>query len=73
MSDKKIHLEITPQQATTLSLSLELAKQMLAVAPGTAVYPNLGDFKLERDLIHAELKATREELIRQLEPQMPKE
>lgn len=73
MSEKIIRLTFTPQQANTLAIAIKLAKEMLAVAPNTPVYPNLGDFGLERDLIRAEIHATQEELLKQLETQMPKE
>jgi hypothetical protein len=43
------------------------------VAPGTPVYPNLGDFGLERDLIKAEINATQATVLAEMEEQMPKE
>lgn len=73
MSEKMIHLTITPQQARTLASVLVLARQFLAVPPNMPVYPNLGDFKLERDLVTAEIDAARAALLEQLEGQMPTE
>jgi hypothetical protein len=43
------------------------------MAPGTPVYPNLGDFGLERDLIKAEINAAQQTVLAQMEDQMPKE
>lgn len=73
MSEKMIHLIVTPQQAKALAATVTLAKQMFDVAPNTPVYPNLGDFQLERELIKAEINATQETLLKQMEEQMPKE
>ena len=53
--------------------ALKLVKEMLAVAPNTPVYPNLGDFGLERELAKAQINATQETLLKQLEEQMPKQ
>ncbi len=72
MSEKMIHLVFTPQQANGLALTVKALKEMLAIAPGVPVYPNLGDFKLERDLIKAEVDALQQTLLKQLEEQMPK-
>jgi glutamate mutase epsilon subunit len=73
MSEKQIHLIVTPQQAKSLAASLALVKQILAVAPNTPVYPNLGDFHMERELIKAEINAAQVTLLKQMEGQMPKE
>lgn len=73
MAGKEIHLIVTPQQAKALAIVLELAKQMFAVAPGMPVYPNLGDFGLERDLIKAEINAAQATVLAQMEEQMPRE
>jgi hypothetical protein len=72
MAENKIHLIVTPQQAKTLAVVLELSKQVLAVAPGTPVYPNLGDFGLEREMIKAEINATQATVLAQMKDQMPK-
>lgn len=66
-----IHLEFTPMQANQLAVMVKLAKEFLAMKPGTAVYPNFGDFQMERELIKAEIDATQEALLRQLKEQMP--
>jgi hypothetical protein len=71
MSEKMIHLEFTPMQANHLAIMVKLAKEMLAVAPGVAVYPNLGDFKMERELVKTAIDSTQKVLIKQLEEQMP--
>lgn len=68
-----IHLIVTAQQAKVLATVVELGKQMLAVAPNTPVYPDLGDFQLERELIKAEINATQKTLLKQMKEQMPKE
>jgi hypothetical protein len=73
VAENQIHLVVTSQQAKALAAVLELAKQIFAVAPGTPVYPNLGDFGLERDLIKAEVNATQATVLAQMEGQMPKE
>lgn len=73
MAENQIHLILTPQQARGVAAALVLTKQILAGAPGTAVYPNFGDFDLERDLAKAEISATQETVLEQLERQMPKE
>lgn len=73
MAENQIHLIVIPQQAKALAAILELSKQFLAVAPGMPVYPNLGDFGLERDLIKAEISATQATVLAQMEDQMPKE
>lgn len=73
MPEKMIHLTITPQQARTLAAVLLLAKQVLALPPNTPVFPNLGDFQMERALVKAEIDATQQALLEQLEGQMPTE
>jgi hypothetical protein len=73
MSEKMIRLIFTPQQAKALCIAVKLSKEMMMVAPNTPVYPNLGNFELERDLTRAELAAAQETLLRQMEEQMPKE
>lgn len=73
MSEKQIHLVFTPQQARALAATVELVKQFLAIGPNTAVYPNLGDFQMERELVKAEINAAQETLLKQMEEQMPKE
>ena len=73
MSDKMIHLVFAPLQANALAVALKVVKEMLAVAPNTPVYPNLGDFGLERELAKAQINATQETLLKQLEEQMPKQ
>jgi len=73
MSEKQIHLIVTPQQAKGLAIAVKLAKEMFAMPPNTPVYPNFGDFKLERELMKAEIDATQETLLKQIEEQMPKE
>jgi hypothetical protein len=72
MSEKMIHLEFTPMQANHLALMVKLAKEVLAVAPGTVVYPNLGDFQMERELVKTAIDSTQKVLIEQLEKQTPK-
>jgi hypothetical protein len=71
MSETMIRLTVTPQQARALAAVIELAKQFLAVPPDTAVYPNLGDFQMERDLVKAEIAAAQETLLKQMAEQMP--
>jgi hypothetical protein len=73
MAEHQIHLTVTPQQARTLAAALKLTKEFFAVAANTAVYPNLGDFSLERDLVKAEINTTEKAVLEQLEGQMPTE
>jgi hypothetical protein len=73
MAADQIHLIVTPQQARSIAAALVLTKQILAIAPGVPVYPNLGDFGLERDLATAEVNAAQETVIEQMKRQMPKE
>jgi hypothetical protein len=73
VSEKMIHLTFTTQQARVIAAVVELAKQFFAVPPNTAVYPNLGDFGMERDLMSAEIAATQETLLKQMVEQMPRE
>jgi hypothetical protein len=73
MAENKIHLIITPQQAKGIAIALKLAKEILAQPPGTTLHPNLGDFELERDLMKAEINATQETVLEQMEGQMPEE
>jgi hypothetical protein len=42
MAEKQIHLIVTPQQAKALAAALQVSKEMFAMPPNTAVYPNLG-------------------------------
>jgi hypothetical protein len=73
VAEKQIHLIVKPQQAKALAAVLQLAKEFFVMAPGTVVYPNLGNFALERDLIKAEINATQATVLAQMEEQMPKE
>jgi hypothetical protein len=72
MSEKQIHIILTPQQANGLAVALKLVKEFIDIPPNTPVYPNLGDFKLERELVKAEIAAIQSTLMKQLEEQMPK-
>ena len=73
MSEKQIHLIVTPQQAKVLLIAARLSKEMLALPPNTPLYPNLGDFQLERELMKAEVNAAHETLLTQMKEQMPNE
>lgn len=73
MSERMIHLTFTPLQANSLAIALKMVKEMIALPPNAPVYPNLGDFQLERELIKAQVNDTQEILLKQLEEQMPKE
>ena len=73
MNIDKIRLIVTPQQAKGIAAALRLTGEILALPAGTPVYPNLGDFGLERDLIKAEFKSAQEAVLEQMERQMPKE
>jgi hypothetical protein len=73
MTEPQIHLIVTPQQARGLAAALELTKQILALPPNTPVYPNLGDFNLERELAKAEINAAQKAVLEQMKEQMPRE
>ncbi|MFY9803882.1 MAG: hypothetical protein WA211_10115 [Candidatus Acidiferrales bacterium] len=73
MSEKQIHITVTPQQAKALITAVKLTQQVLAQPPNTAIYPNLGDFQLERDLVRAEINAAHDTLMKQMLEQMPEE
>jgi hypothetical protein len=72
MSEKQINIVLTPHQANGLAIAVKLVKDILDQPPNTPVYPNLGNFKLERELIKAEILAIQDTLLKQLEEQMPK-
>lgn len=71
MADKEIHLTFTPLEANALAVALRVLKEMINVAPGKAVYSNLGP-SAERDLVIEKLDAVQATLHKQLEQQMPK-
>jgi len=71
MEDTAIQLVVSPQQARAILAVLVMAKQFFAVPPNTAVYPNLGDFPMERDLVKAEIGAAEQTVREQMEKQMP--
>jgi hypothetical protein len=72
-SEKQIHLIVTPQQATGLAVALKLVKEIFDMPPNTPLYSNLRGSGVERELVKAEVNATQEALLKQLEEQMPKE
>ena len=72
MAEKMIILTLTPMQANYLAISVKLATEVLSVAPGTPVYPNLGEWQVEREMVKSAIGNLHKEIVKQLEGQMPK-
>lgn len=69
ISKDEYTLKLSQHQARGLHAAMTLVNQMLAVPPGTPVFPNLPTEGVERPLVVSEMKLLHDEVIRQFEEQ----